>query len=603
MTELIEHLSQLEIEARTGVDFYATASQLEYLDTLEIAEAHDHILIKAEYGCGKTWSLKPIAHKTLYVAHRCVLIQQNSHFAKSVTINALPSVNVNDYEYIVIDEVVGTLHGLSWSQVDYNSVTEKLRTFEGKIIALDRDGSEEFARLLSKHTNKNFSFYHHRTGSRNKSVLVTECIEDVIDLASKSPPGIRLILCDTKWKAEELNRLILNQPTFVITAATGNAMDIIREAENCGDCWIFASPKIREGLSLEGHRYVFNAYVQNGTQGMLTPVWRGCQALHRVRNLSAARVVCLLGHCREDMIDKNKLKSQLLAQYVKAKDTIEEMTEYLLSVGTIDSYIDDVLGVGFEIYSYLKHLTSIQNNDNLNHWLSELKESGYNPIHVDSLDTQLGFKYEELKQQSSDVFDVMFDKSHHWFLLRHGKEAFEDEYGIEDNELNRTRLATLKYYGHELANDIEFVIGYWSDKRFDKVKARMFLVANQVPFNHGSLFATIDTAKFRAVRTILKDVIGDDWKYLGVPQLKNHFVVAKSDVYSHPSFAVLKQQMGKQDEAGNRWFWNLLRKDFRFDFEQCGKNKAKYRIFNDIHCLTYPEITQILRSTPQQPTM
>ena len=150
MNNLLENLSQLEAEARTDVDFYSTAKQLEYLNVLDIAKEHTNILIKAEYGCGKTFSLKPIADKTLYVAHRTVLVNQNIHFAKSTTINSLPGVNVYDYEYMVIDEALGLLAGLSWEQVNYKYVTDQLRMFGGKIIALDRDGSEKFAELLSK---------------------------------------------------------------------------------------------------------------------------------------------------------------------------------------------------------------------------------------------------------------------------------------------------------------------------------------------------------------------------------------------------------------------------------------------------------------------
>lgn len=578
---MINTLCQLELEARTGVDFYAEASRLPYVDTLKIAEQHDHVLIKAEYGCGKTFSLKPIADKTLYIAHRRVLVDQNSHFAKACTINALPSVNVNDYEYIVIDEALGTLAGLSWEQVDYRAVLLQLSLFEGKIIALDRDGSPAISQLLSKLTDKQFSFYHHETGSRNKSVLLTESIDEMLDLAMKAPAGIKLILCDTKSQAESLHKLKLDQPKFLITASTGNAMDIIKEAENCGDCWLFASPKIQEGVSLEGHRYVFTAYVQNGTPGMLTPVWRGQQALHRVRNLSACRVVCLLGHCQEPLINADELKPALLAQYVKAKDLVFEMLKYQAEGGTLHSYINEVVDIGFSIYSYLKQITSEHNADPLKQWIKELESSGYNVVYSDGLDQELTLEYEEMNQEYGS-FDIMLSEEDRKFLKANTTADFLESYGLADNQLNRTRLRVLKHYDIAKANDLEFVSRFWQDGCYGKIRKRVALVSNSTVSNFGSLFYMIDKAVLQTTRAVLKQSIGDDWIAFGSPCLKDSFVVAKADVYRQAEFAELKQLTGNARATDERWFWQLLRKSFGLDSSRYGKDKDRYKISNDI---------------------
>ena len=180
---LLENLERLATEASTGIDFGLTATQLERVDTLEIARSHDNIVIKAEYSCGKTFSLNPIADKVLYVAHRVSLIQQNSHFAKAVTINKLPYINTEDYEYIVLDEVLGCMAGFSWKEVDFSQVINQLRKFEGKIIALDRDASPRINELLSKICGREFVFYHHKTTSRNKAVLFTRSLKDIFGVA------------------------------------------------------------------------------------------------------------------------------------------------------------------------------------------------------------------------------------------------------------------------------------------------------------------------------------------------------------------------------------------------------------------------------------
>lgn len=60
------------------------------------------------------------------------------------------------------------------------------------------------------------------------------------------------------------------------------------------------------------------------------------------------------------------------------------------------------------------------------------------------------------------------------------------------------------------------------------------------------------------------------------------FELVKSDVYSHPLFAQIKQEMNKEEAKDERWFWQMLKQELGFNLKRCGKHKNKYRIYSSV---------------------
>jgi hypothetical protein len=583
MNQLLQSLEQ-QLN-NSFYEFNSAAKDLSRVNSLEIAENYGHVLIKAEYGCGKTYSLKAIADKALYLAHRTVLVEQNNYFAKAITINTLHTIrNVNEYEYLIIDEVLGVFAGLAWDEVPFALVCDQLQSFRGKIIALDRDASPRIAELLCELTGKQIAYYHHETDKRDKDVLFTRSLDYLINLAQQQAElGIKLILCDSKKRAEQLYNLKLDEKKYLITSSNRNeAFTILNSAEEDSSCWVFASPVIQEGLSLDSDKYVFSGYVHSGTKDILTPVLRGMQALHRVRNRKAIRGVCLLAMNQENVIEEADFEMLVKEKYIKACELLPDFVRWSFSAREKD-FFSGFKEIGFKIYSHLSHLTTIQNAYLEETWLEELEKSGYTPIYVDKLNESIKLEYEALKNQGFPPFKTKYTKEHREELLKSVDEVFMEEHSIDRKcWLEVNRVSALRYFGVEKANDAEFVANYWEKGHYFRISKVYRLLFNQELGVRGRLFSDLDNVRDKLVRELLITAFGAEWLFLGTPRLKATFEINKADLYSSTTFKQLEDFEDKSGTTDERWLWKLLKNRYGLNCKQCGKQKSKYRIYNDI---------------------
>jgi hypothetical protein len=349
----------------------------------------------------------------------------------------------------------------------------------------------------------------------------------------------------------------------------------LKEAESVGYGWIFTSPVVESGLSLTSPKYTFTAVIKNGCPKVQMPIDCGMQALHRVRNLSAIRVVCLLGVDKQPAITEERL----VTNYLMATDTLYEYMKYTHVDGKPSaSFFKGIKEAAYSIYAHQSYITSLQNNDAIAVWIEKLEGSGYTVIRKESISRKLMLQPDTSLADTNVEYSFLYNEQAYFDSLKMNEERFAEAY---PNEFNTNRYNILRTFGVDKANNYTAVNrDYW--KYFNKARFRYWVGVNQFSMEQGALFYDELKAKVSLFGIILKETIGLDWMYYGSPMKLAHFEVKNADIYNHLMFSKLKTLCCFTDTTDERWFWYLA-KDYGFTTKRFGKNNTKRKIANNIN--------------------
>lgn len=566
------------------VDLYSEATPPNRVDSWSLWQQHPVLLIAAEYGSGKTYTIQQQnLPRSLYISHRTCLNDQNKpYFTQTTTPNSLPRYSHYDYDYVIIDELCSMLPSLEWEKINFTAVVSFLRQFKGKIIALDRDATKEVAKLFGKLISRHVEFYPHElTVKRNKFVTLTRSINDVYEIGSQKP-GVRLILSDSAKKAKEQFDQILNEPSFLITAQHNannntNALETLRRAEACGDCWVFTSPAVQAGLSLDSEVYTFTAYVHCGNSCISAPVHSGMQGLHRVRGNEAAKVVCVLA--KNKKINKKLSKDEILQIF--RNTYVSELGERLylgkISKVAYEAQMKDVnKSVGFEIHAHFRLLSEEQSENPMFHWRKELLKSGYD---VKFSLSKKAYKYEAACEKP-DEYELAITKE---FAAEYIKASEEDKQKvvIEDSGI-RIQLATeTREQFTELSwNSRADIIKYLNQLAAERARIEQsYEVASMMSnkeytISKHSLFAEFSMRRHRLFRNLFKELYSIKFYLIGSGMKMDIF--ASSSLTSRKTYQELKAVIAP-NAKDTRWFYKMCSDKYGITFEKTTKKGIPYR--------------------------
>ena len=382
------------------------------------------------------------------------------------------------------------------------------------------------------------------------------------------------------------------------------AQKIIDEAAEQDNAWIFASPCLQEGFSIEYDNFVFNASVHEGCakseddeKMVLLPVDAVIQGLFRVRKLDAARVYCSDNAVTEDIINEADKANELKVGFLERRDLLVDYTLKTISgICTPSEYIQSEKLKGFEAFSHLRHITSIQNWASKEEAIRLLQSFGFG-IHdfsTTELDAVLEFSEPELEEAAIDEFMIQFIADKPYIegfqkLMPGIIGYFEDEAKGYTEKMAMLRCSVAMYYGADKANDAEFIAKYYSHRYHEFAKKREYLFKLNLP-NQGALHYEKKAAKFILLHKILKDVLGYDWVYLGKPTEKAHFVIDPKAIYGHELFGKLRKEFNASEGARQTWFWKkCMAGYFGFEYSKAGNARQgyKYKIDNAIRLVNF----------------
>lgn len=587
------------------IDLRATASQLQWVNVLDLIGNTKYAVVRATWGTGKTYSMNAIAHEALFISHRLSIVSTKHNFKSSMCINTFSeSMTINrlkEYKYIVIDEMLGVLDSFAWLKVNYLNTINLLDAYNGKIIALDASATAESTKLMSELCNKPFEFFEHKTGNRNKHIGFTRNLNTVYERGMAFESGIRFLIFDTRTKAEACHKswLVGDAKKYCINPTNSyKAMQIVDEAAKLDSAWIFATPCVQEGLSIEHLNYVYTAYIHHGNKpNFLRPIDKGMQSIHRVRNKSAEINVCLISWCEEQPITEQYILAQLRCQYAEALNKTFEYTIYLDTKTTEqksqDFFTDSGRDAGFQIFAHHRAITNIQNGHAESEWEKALLDAGYDIFLLDDAESEIPFDdniAKDLEQDYSLLEQLVIDLPIRSLLqLSSNIDGFVDETKGYTMQLAKTRSKIAMHCGIDKANDPYFIAHFYDENGPNHRLYNLIKLRAIDPYNtqDNTLFGYKYSLANKYVYTILQDAMGkEQWADFGINRDRANIVINKHDVYNHPLFSKLAKEYGITDiaqKSRHTWFWNkCLRKTYKLDFKRFGYGLVKYKLQNDL---------------------
>lgn len=589
-------------------DLKAIGNSPNKVNVLELMKDEQYVVIAAAHGSGKTYSCLPIADSAIYVSNRRALVAAKSkEFKSAMCVNSfcwLSIETLNEHKYLILDEINAVLKAvLSWKKVDYERFCLLLQQFKGIIICLDASATEAITNALNKLSKKQFKFYQHECGNRGKTIGFTNSVDQVMQLSKDCGPGVKLIVCDKKTTAIRLDKTaVVPGEKFLITGDNSSeANEVLAKAAKCDNAWVFASPCLQEGFSIEYDNFVFNASIHEGAARqededkiVLLPIDAAIQGLFRVRDLPGkpgiVRIFCSDNKITEAVIDEKAKADELRVDFLKYTDLLENYALATVSKQcTPDEYLQSHKLIGFEAFAHLRYITSIQNSASWDITKQTLQSFGFDLYDFTVAELETSIEYVEPEDEAAAIDEAMHkfvnDKPIDERLLK--RFPFSKVLLIDEAKGYTEKMATLRctvglYYGIEKANDAEFITEYYTSRHHEFAKARGYLISLNLP-GKGALHYEKTQAKFCMLNTLLKNELGEDFQHLGNPEAKEYFVLNTKSLYSNPAFSALRKEFKASGNGRQTWFWRrCLGEHFGFNYKLFGKDKTKYKLFNDI---------------------
>ena len=369
------------------------------------------IAVQAEYGSQKTRSARlQLGNDAIYVSNRITLNEQEKQagaFADTKVVNSLHTLVANykaGYKklpkYLVIDEVDSTFGQMRWRACPFELIVEAMRWLiksDVKIALLSRDLPAEMAEAICQVlgvAKSKLYYYSAERQERKQTVFLTRNY-NVFMQAMLSPNipanSIKVILTDrADGRLMQLSSAIrADRPDAKITTIVGGQGELAPEMlKQCVqdeldgyDVWLLGSPVIEQGVSIEGDVFTAIGYLQEGNPGTLRPVSNGLQALHRVRNRAAVRIVCLLEPDRK----KNKPLLSALRKQLQQQHSLMLEAKVFDPEGPRNSRLN--YKQAYIMFAYvLQNIDAKQRANLFSAYKTELIHSGYT---VAELDTEL----------------------------------------------------------------------------------------------------------------------------------------------------------------------------------------------------------------------
>lgn len=591
-----EFTSLLNAKPIELAELKAEAKPLKRVNVLTLLGKYaSHLLVSAEYGTGKTYSLQPIAKQALYVAHRKSLAEPKAkEYAHSVCINSLHAVQeLEGIKYIVLDEVLGVItDSLLWEAVPYQLTIDKLRNLAKsgcRFIALDRDADKSCAELLSKLIDQPFAYHEHIGGSREKQVVFANSLDGLYATAMQAETGVRTVLCNTAALAEELAQEL--EPSFLITGANSyEATKLIEEARSFavehGTCWLIGSPAVQEGVSIEGEEFSFIGYVQSSHPAMARPVSKGMQALHRVRNPKAIRCVCLLEQSDLELAESKSITDEM-ARLLKQ----EELISYIVAESYgIKLELNPYKELGASISRYRRVLTFEQRICLHDAWSKELAKSGYTIAYASDLELELPLPEPEVQlEPDAKLAPFCFtkqitDKNVQWLRAN---SSLSLSFNAEDPTSTRSRAYLAMHYGADFANSPEAVLAFKANRYsyYKKLKDLRLLLKPTEALKLYCYDRETHQVRYFTLQKMLADVLGKEaFSKLGSGEFEA--TIGRHDLQEHSLFKSFKELAGYEHCSNKRWFKQVL-ESFGITCDRCGKGYKKLKLACNIWLRVY----------------
>ena len=294
------------------------------------------LLIRSNYGTGKTFAFKKLIEKykykrILFLTYRQslatsltnelkekykfesyldkqtdiknanrLILQLDSISKISKTDSCFDEIETNKYDLVVIDEIEGILNHLSWEKINQPLVYGNLRKViesSKKILALDGDLSDRTIDFIND-IDDSFKIYVNRYQGRKKKFIFYKNITKFDKLINDDLINKKniVIVSMTKTDTEKYYNYYKDKYITIIHNGLQKNKDIL---ENVNENWqkaqlLIYSPSVEAGVDFTIEKHFDKVYCILTNQS--TTYRAFSQMLNRVRNYISNEVYCYCGH-------------------------------------------------------------------------------------------------------------------------------------------------------------------------------------------------------------------------------------------------------------------------------------------------------------------
>ncbi len=364
----------------------------------QVAPAKQIFMIKAECGAGKTASTSRL-QKTLYICSRKSLRDENkNNYTKVVCFNSLYTVELANYDYLIIDEYNLFRTTVTWRELNIREVLYCLRdaAYSGKkIIILSRDLRADLVTEVCElfKVNQSSVYYHaHPVPQNNRPVLITENKQELYEIINNNEGLTYVSYFDKRtcnyfgaqknWR--HISKVVHADNTDDCSRTVNK---VISELEALDSGILHATQKLGPGTSLNSNKWSLNVVIVNNIKDFLCAHELVYQMARRVRN-PGARIVIYFeepksGFWRPAII-KDEIE-RILQYYQAAKglsdDVFKDIKDFIKN--DLSKAFTAILGANrkleiiYKMWCNIMQETYLANQNFINSCAEEFRKGGF----------------------------------------------------------------------------------------------------------------------------------------------------------------------------------------------------------------------------------